>query len=169
MGAAWVYYRSGTTWLQQGPELDSTGTTGNSSRGLGVAISADGNTGIVGGPLDNGETGAVWFYTLGAPQIYSFTPASGPVGTLVTINGINLNQSSSLTIGGVPAIVLSQAANSVVAMVMPGSVNGPISLTTVAGTGVSDTFFRVTPTPFPIVQEGSKKIGTGATGNAAQG
>src|SRR5262249_55410874 len=35
------------------------------------------------------------------PTISSFTPKSGPVGTLVTINGMSLKQTSSVTIGKV--------------------------------------------------------------------
>jgi FG-GAP repeat len=67
-GAAWVYTRSGVVWTQQGSKLVGTGAVGQSQQGYSVALSGDGNTALVGGPLDNfisesGAAGAVWVYT----------------------------------------------------------------------------------------------------------
>jgi lipocalin len=62
-GAAWVYTRSGSVWTQQGSKLVGTGAIGNASQGDSVSLSSDGNTAIVGGPYDNGDTGAAWVYT----------------------------------------------------------------------------------------------------------
>ena len=62
-GAAWVYTRSGGVWTQQGSKLVGTGAVGNAGQGSSVALSADGNTAIVGGPFDNLNTGAAWVYT----------------------------------------------------------------------------------------------------------
>jgi hypothetical protein len=64
-GAAWVFTRSGSGWTQQGDKL--IGTTndyggGLWSQGASVAVSADGNTAIVGGPSDNRTTGAAWVF-----------------------------------------------------------------------------------------------------------
>ncbi len=64
-GAAWVFIRSGGVWAQQSNKLVGTGATGNAAQGTSVALSADGNTGIVGGRLDNSEAGAVWVFTRG--------------------------------------------------------------------------------------------------------
>ncbi len=50
-GAAWVYARSGSTWTQQGSKLVGTGNVGNAAQGYSVAISADGNTIIIGQPV----------------------------------------------------------------------------------------------------------------------
>ncbi|AFM11740.1 hypothetical protein [Turneriella parva] len=61
-GAAWVYTRSGTNWEQQGEKLVGTGNVGNASQGSSVALSADGNTAIVGGKHDNGAHGAAWIF-----------------------------------------------------------------------------------------------------------
>jgi hypothetical protein len=63
VGAAWVYTRSGGVWTQQGPKLVGTGAVGQAGQGSGVALSADGNTAIVGGYGDNSNTGAAWVYT----------------------------------------------------------------------------------------------------------
>jgi len=64
-GAAWVYTRSGGVWTQQGSKLIGTGAVAGSymAQGLSVALSADGNTAIVGGPADNDNNGAAWVYT----------------------------------------------------------------------------------------------------------
>ena len=68
-GAAWVFTRSGDVWSQQGSKLVGTGAVGNSHQGTSVALSADGNTAIVGGPDDNfsqgnnSNVGAAWVFT----------------------------------------------------------------------------------------------------------
>jgi uncharacterized protein YneR len=62
-GAAWVYTRSGSTWTQQGSKLVGTGGSSNAQQGVSVALSADGNTAMVGGYRDNGTQGAAWVYT----------------------------------------------------------------------------------------------------------
>jgi len=49
IGAAWVYLRRGTTWTQQGPKLVGKGAMPHNHQGISVALSADGNTAIVGG------------------------------------------------------------------------------------------------------------------------
>ena len=62
-GAAWVFVRSGTTWTQQGPKLDGSTTDGPAQQGTSVALSADGNTALIGGYVDNGNVGAAWVFT----------------------------------------------------------------------------------------------------------
>ena len=51
VGAAWVFTRTGSTWAQQGAKLTASDETGAGSFGVGVALSADGNTALIGGPL----------------------------------------------------------------------------------------------------------------------
>ena len=104
-----------------------------------------------------------------APVITSFSPASGPVGTVITINGTDLGTPTSFAVGGTTAIVISNTGTTLVGMVMPGAANGTVSLTTASGTGTGSSNFTVTPTPFPGAQLGVKRVGTGATGAARQG
>jgi hypothetical protein len=61
-GAAWVFVRSGGSWSQQGPKLTGTGESGKAEFGIGTALSADGNTAIVGGLNDNEGVGAAWVF-----------------------------------------------------------------------------------------------------------
>ena len=62
-GAAWVFTRSGPTWTQQGEKLTGSGETGEGYFGSSVALSPDGNTALVGGPLDRHYNGAAWLFT----------------------------------------------------------------------------------------------------------
>jgi len=63
LGASWVFIRSGGVWRQQGDKLVGSGAVGGHvSQGSSVALSADGNTAIVGGRGDN-EWGAAWVFT----------------------------------------------------------------------------------------------------------
>ena len=62
-GAAWVFTRSGGVWTQQGSKLVGSGAVGAAAQGYSVALSADGNTAIVGGHGDNSNTGAAWVFT----------------------------------------------------------------------------------------------------------
>jgi len=64
-GAVWVFTRSNGVWTQQGPELVGSNASTDASQGAAVAVSADGNTLIEGGPFDNittGGEGAVWVF-----------------------------------------------------------------------------------------------------------
>jgi hypothetical protein len=63
-GAAWVFTRSGTGWVQQGERLAANdAVVASVFQGRSVALSADGNTAIVGGDGDNQGTGAAWVFT----------------------------------------------------------------------------------------------------------
>ena len=61
-GATWVFHRSGGTWAQQGDKLVGTGGVGESHQGSSVALSADGNTALIGGRGDDQSVGATWVF-----------------------------------------------------------------------------------------------------------
>src|SRR5205823_2464686 len=65
-GGGWVFTRSGGVWTQQGSNLVGTGAVGNAQQGSSVALSADGNTAIVGGFQDNSGAGAAWVFVSSA-------------------------------------------------------------------------------------------------------
>ncbi len=65
-GAAWVFTRSDTVWTQQGTKLVGVPNTAGSSRqGRAVALSANGDIAVVGGPYDD-NNGAAWVFERGA-------------------------------------------------------------------------------------------------------
>ena len=106
---------------------------------------------------------------LQAQTISNFTPANGAVGTLVTVTGTNLNNPTSFTIGGVSAIVVSNTSSSLVALVMPGTTTGLVSINTGNGVVNSASNFTITQTQYPLFQQGNKLVGTDNIGNAQQG
>jgi hypothetical protein len=61
-GAAWVFTRSGSTWTQQA-KLIGSGGSGSPGFGSSVALSSDGSTALVGGPLNKERIGAAWVFT----------------------------------------------------------------------------------------------------------
>src|SRR3984957_8126112 len=63
-GAVWFYTRTGGVWSQQGSKLTVTDNVSNARFGWAVALSADGNTALIGGPADNTTFGgAAWVFT----------------------------------------------------------------------------------------------------------
>src|SRR5262245_101571 len=50
-------------FLQQGPKLVGSGGISATDQGASVAVSADGNTAIIGGRYDNDTFGAAWIFT----------------------------------------------------------------------------------------------------------
>ncbi len=66
-------------------------------------------------------------------------------------------------------MILSNTGSALVAMVMPGTGAGKVSITTTGGTASGSGNFTVTATPFPSAPQGSELVGTGNTGAAQQG
>jgi hypothetical protein len=60
-GAAWVFTRAGSAWTQQA-KLTGADESGNGWFGQSVALSADGDTALVGGYVDHSDTGAAWVF-----------------------------------------------------------------------------------------------------------
>jgi hypothetical protein len=94
VGAAWVFTRSAGVWTQQGAKLVGTGTVGSSQQGFSVALSADGNTAILGGFGDNGFAGAAWVFTRSA-GVWTQQGAK-----LVGTGAMNAEQGVSVAVSG---------------------------------------------------------------------
>jgi uncharacterized repeat protein (TIGR03803 family) len=81
------------------------------------------------------------------PQIKTFSPTSGPVGTAVTITGVSLTQTKLVAFGGVLATQFSVNSDTQVTATVPaGAKSGKIGIATPGGTAVSATSFTVTTT-----------------------
>jgi hypothetical protein len=63
VGAAWVFTRSEGKWTQQGPKITGGEEAGEGRFGRSVALSADGNTALMGGSSDIAGHGAAWVFT----------------------------------------------------------------------------------------------------------
>ena len=147
-GAAWVFTRSGSTWSQQGPKLVGTGGDLLSEQGRSVALSADGNTALIGGENDYGDLGAVWVFT----RAGSTWSQQGPklVGTGADVGGAGQGRSVALSADGNTALV-----------------GGPLDgYNEGVSTGAAWVFTRSGST---WSQQGSKLVGTGAVGAAYEG
>jgi len=81
------------------------------------------------------------------PTVTGFTPASGVVGTSVTINGSNLTGASSVTFNGTAAQFTVTSSSAIQATVPAGAASGPISVTTSGGTASSSSAFTVLSAP----------------------
>ncbi len=82
------------------------------------------------------------------PTITSFTPTSGPVGTVVTITGTNLTGLTGVSFNGTPAVTFAATnATTATATVPTGATTGTISLTTPGGSATSAASFTVTVPP----------------------
>jgi hypothetical protein len=109
-GAAWMWSRAGESWSQVGGKLVGAGAIGPmgpaANQGTAVAISADGNTAVVGGPNDGlvGNVGAAWVWRRSGgvwQQLGSKLVGSGGIfgqlqGTSVAISG----DGSTILVGG---------------------------------------------------------------------
>ncbi|MGE5177677.1 MAG: hypothetical protein ACM3PF_01145, partial [Bacteroidota bacterium] len=143
VGAVWVFARVAGAWTQQGAKLVPTGEVGAGQFGFSVALSADGNTLVVGGLADNSFVGAVWVFTRsagiwtqqGAKLVGSGGVGQGDQGYSVSVSA----DGNTLLEGG--AVDNNQV-------------------------GAAWVFTRSGST---WTQQGGKLVGTGATGFAQQG
>jgi uncharacterized repeat protein (TIGR03803 family) len=80
------------------------------------------------------------------PQLLSFDPPSGPVGTQVTITGVSLTQTQGIGFGDrVPAQFTVISDTQVTAIVPAGAKTGKIGIETKGGQAISAGTFTVTP------------------------
>lgn len=141
LGAVWIFTRSGTTWTQQGSKLVGTSAVGASNQGVTVALSADGNTLAVGGANDDPYKGAGWVFVRSGSE---WSQQAKLIGSNSVGNSFQ---------GG--AIAISADGNTI-------ALGGPADNSDVGAVWI---FTRSGTT---WTQQGSKLVGTGATGAANQ-
>jgi uncharacterized repeat protein (TIGR03803 family) len=132
-----------------------TGTTEVSFSGTAASFHVVSDTYLTATVPSGAKTGLVTVTTTGrtlvsnktfrvTPQITSFDPTSGPVGTSVTITGVNLAQTTQVTFNGLRATFTVDSDTQVTATVPSGATTGKIAITTPGGTATSATNFTVT-------------------------
>jgi RHS repeat-associated protein len=116
-------------------------------------------------------------FTMPNPIVSSLSPASGPTGTQVQVNGVGFGGSQNgnlITFEGVPATVVSWSDTQIVANVPSTAVSGAVQVTEGGVAGNSTVFFNV---PAPTITSIAPAAGgsgnpitiTGTGFQAAQG
>src|SRR3990172_6301387 len=82
------------------------------------------------------------------PTISGFSPNSGPVGTVVTVNGSGFNGATAVRFGTTNASAYTVVSNTQITATVPaGAITAPISVVTPGGTATSSNSFTVVPPP----------------------
>ena len=98
------------------------------------------------------------------PRVTGFDPATGPVGTTVTIAGSGLGGATGVSFGNTAATTFTPlSANSVTAVVPAGAASGAITVTTPAGSDTSAGSFTVVVPTVDGFTPGSGVAGTEVT------
>jgi serine protease len=114
------------------------------------ALTSNSTTGVVKSPGTGSPNRLLYELFIGggggtpAPTISGFSPASGGVGSSVTITGSNFSGATSVKFNGQSASFSVITASQINATVPSCSSSGTVSVTTAGGTATSSTSFSVT-------------------------
>ena len=133
-----------------------TGATNVTFNGTPASFSVVSDTYITATVPSGAGTGAIRVSTSGGalisnkvfrvtPQLLSFAPPQGPVGTQVTITGVSLTQAKGVGFGDrIPAQYTVNSDTQVTAIVPVGAKTGKVGIETKGGTAISSGTFTVT-------------------------
>ncbi|HEY2572196.1 MAG TPA: IPT/TIG domain-containing protein, partial [Solirubrobacteraceae bacterium] len=124
-GAAWVFVREGSSWVQQGSKLtgaeppkdegeeeqcaeESPEEAGECAFGSSVALSADGNTALIGEPSATARPGSAWVFTRSGT---AWTSSTVLPGEGVSVGG-RFGKSVALSADGQTALIGDPSASS---------------------------------------------------------
>jgi hypothetical protein len=168
-GAAWVYTRSGGVWTQQGPKLVGNGAVGGARQGFWVALSADGNTAIIGGPDDNADAGAAWVFIRSGGGVWTQQGSklfgSGAVGAAEQGSSVALSSDGNTAIVGGP--LDNSDAGAVWIFTAPAHIAGSLTATPSSGAAPLTVAFRAMGLPLPMIY--TINFGDGTSGALSQG
>jgi len=134
-----------------------TGTTAVRFNGTAAAFTVVSSTEITAIVPDGATTGEIEVTTPGGtlssnqeflvrPQVFSFSPTSGAVGTSVVVTGDAFTKPANVSFGGVGASRISVNSDTKITVTVPtGAMTGVIAIGTNGGRGQSATSFTVTP------------------------
>lgn len=100
-----------------------------------------------GGAVDSTGLTPADFTLVSAPTLTSFTPASGGIGTTVTLTGTNFTNASSVKIGGVSASYTVTNATTIALVVPANAVSGTIQVVAPGGSVTSASNFTLLAMP----------------------
>lgn len=172
-GAAWVFTRSESTWTQQGEKLTGGGESGKGSFGSSVALSPEGETALIGAPMDGEGTGAAWVFTRaqsawaqqGEKLIGSGESGAGEFGLSVALS----SEGETALIGG-PGPTLGEGVGAAWVFASQKSVIAPITppptVTQMETSEKSETLETLMGPLAPVVSDLSETARTWREGNA---
>lgn len=136
------------------------GTTSVTFNGIAAAITFNSDTqitatvpvGATTGPITvtkpaGAAISAASFTVVIAPSITGFTPASGPVGASVTIDGNNFTGTTNVTFNGVAAAFIVNSATEITATVPVGATTGVVAVRKPGATATSAASFSIIASP----------------------
>src|SRR5882672_814329 len=140
----------------------SAGFTVNSASAITATVPAGAATGPISVTNPAGTASSAGSFTvINPPTIASFAPASGPVGTSVTINGTNFTEATAVGFNGTSASFTVSSATTIQATVPSGATTGPLSVTTAGGTATSASSFTVALQRFTFTVNKASPLGIG--------
>ena len=122
--------------------------TASSDQNITTNVPAGATSGVFTVTNQNGSKTSTQVFTVKpAPGIISINPASGPVGTKVTITGSNFIPGSRVYFNSVPAVQIGQTPGVLTATVPTKATTGGIEVVTDGGIAFAGTTFTVTAPP----------------------
>jgi hypothetical protein len=130
------------------PVVPSSITSGGSTTAtvtVGSTVAPGSYTLTVTGTAASGSHMASFTLTVveGPPTITSFSPTSGPVGTVITINGTNLEGAIKVTFKDLSGIITKDSDGKIKVKVPVGATTGKIKVVTPGGSVKTATVFSV--------------------------
>src|SRR5207302_1791491 len=113
-----------------------------------ATVPSGATTGPISVTTDGGTVSSASNFTVTAspPTMSGSAPASGPVGTSVTIRGVDFTGATAVIFNTAGADFTMTSDTAIQATVPAGATSGPVSVTTGVGTGTSATSFTVMAT-----------------------
>lgn len=104
-----------------------------------IVVTTIGGTATIGG-----------FNYIPPPDVISFTPATGTIGTTVTITGINFTNATDVRFGNIPAARFNVLSATTISAVVLGGATGYVKVITPGGADSLAGFTYITP-PAPVI------------------
>ncbi|ATB33021.1 IPT/TIG domain-containing protein [Melittangium boletus] len=110
------------------------------------------------------------FTVLPAPRITGFSPTSGPVGTVITLNGSGFTGATDVRLGNTPLAVTPQSDTQLTVTLPAGTLSGTFRVDTPGGRATSDSRFAVQSSNGPTLSSFTPNtgwVGTSVTLNGS--
>ncbi|MBL7992295.1 MAG: IPT/TIG domain-containing protein, partial [Candidatus Kapabacteria bacterium] len=140
-----------TPTTHSGGYADGKGDQAEFNGPTGVAVDANGNIYVA--DFGNNRIRKISPFSpvsVVAPVITGFTPASGTIGSTITIRGTDFTGATTVSFGGTSAVNFTVVSDSVITATVGNGASGSASVTTPNGTGTL-AGFTYTPLTSPVI------------------